>query len=339
MYFAEAALEATATIGLVLLAGGATAAAFGRAIGYLSGALIGAAILVHVLGRPAVRNRGGGRPLRRIGRYAGALLIVDGAYALFSNIDVLLVGGLLGSTAAGIYGAPLKLSVLLHYPGLSIANAIAPRLASHPDHPPDVPALARGLRLLLIVQTALAVAIVVWATPIIELVLEHEYDESAGVLRALSPFVFLAGFGPLVALTVNYLGEARRRIPIAVGCLALTLVLALVLIDRVGVEGAAISVDVSFALYALAHLWICRQLVGLSPRPLALTAVRVMPAAAALAAVLVAAGTEDLGVAEWALGVVGGTGAFVVALVVTRETSVGELREAWERLSQRFRPA
>jgi O-antigen/teichoic acid export membrane protein len=327
LFLSESAVEMTATIAAVLIFGGATSAAFGRVIGYLCGAMLGALLVWRLLGRRAVVERRAGPGLRALGSYAGAMLVVEGAFAVFSQLDVLLVGALLGTTAVGIYGAPLKLTALLHYPGLALGQAIAPRLARHPDHPPDLPAFYSGLRYLIILQTAIAVAIGVWARPIVDLVLGPGYAESAEVLRALAPFVLLQGLGPLVSTSVNYLGEARRRVPIVLGSVLLNLVLIVVLTDAVGVTGAAISVDVSYAVYVGAHLWICARLLDLSMRPLAATAVRTLPAAAALAGVLLALGTSELGVVSWAAGIVGGTAAFLTVLIATRATSVAELVE------------
>ena len=61
--------------------------------------------------------------------------------------------------------------------------------------------------------------LVVWAEPISDLVLGTEYNDSAEVLRAIAPYMFLLAISPVLARGVNYMGEARRRIPIAIGAL------------------------------------------------------------------------------------------------------------------------
>jgi O-antigen/teichoic acid export membrane protein len=337
LYVSEAAIEATATIVLVLLAGGATAAAFGRAIGYCFGALIGALFVFRFLGRRSVAERRGAPRLRQLASYAGTMMIIEGTWSIFSSLDVLLVGALLGASAAGIYAAPLKLAVLVHYPGLAMANAIAPRLAHHPDHPPDTASLALGLRHLIMLQTAIAVTFAVWAEPITNLVLGSDFADSADVLRALTPAVLLWGIGPLVSVSVNYLGEARRRVPIVVGCLLLHLSLLLVLVNEFGVVGAAISFDISYAVYVGAHVWICARLVGLPLRPLAATAVRSLPAAAAMAGTLLAFGSQSLSLLEWSVGSASGLVAFMTLLVATRALSIAELREILTAISRGLR--
>lgn len=337
LFLSEGAVEATATIGLVLVAGGATAAAFGRATGYAFGAVLGALLMLKLLGRRAFADRRGGPSNRQLGMYAGALLIIDGAYAVFSHLDVLLVGAVLGTAAAGIYAAPVKLTAVLHYPGLALGQAIAPRLARHPDHPPDTAALQRGWRYLVILQAAVAVTIATWAEPIVDLILGPGYAESAEVLRALAPFVFLHGIGPLTSVSVNYLGEARRRIPIAIGCVILNLVLMLVLIEEIGITGAAISLDIAYAVYVAGHLWICARLLEISLVPLAVTALRSLLASVALAFVLIAFGTQQLDAAEWVLGPICAVAVYLGVLLVTRETSIAELRRPLLALQRRLR--
>ncbi len=324
LVFLESAVEFSASIGLVLAVGGATGAAFGRAIGYSFGALLGIFLVWRLFGRSPLKVGRGGPRYRELAGYATALLVVDGAFALFSQIDVLLLGAILGASSVGIYAAPLRLTTLLHYPGLAAASAVAPRLARHPDDPPDVPALAAGLRFLILLQAAVAVVIAVWATPIVDLLLGPDYEESADVLRALAPLVFLKGLGPLASATINYVGEARRRVPVAIASVIVNVVLLLVLVPDIGVVGAAVSVDVAYALYVGAHIWLCRVTLGLELRPLALTLSRTAVAGASFALVLLAFGAEELSL----LGALAGSLAFVAVLGASREVSIAEFTTA-----------
>ena len=107
----ESVLEVSSTIALVLLGAGAAGAAFGRAFGFVLGAVIGLVLVLRLLGRPPLHL---GRPpdrsaVRRVGRYAGSLFIVDTAYTVSSSVNVLLIGGVMGTAASGIFQAPMKL--------------------------------------------------------------------------------------------------------------------------------------------------------------------------------------------------------------------------------------
>ena len=57
--------------------------------------------------------------------------------------------------------------------------------------------------------------LLLWADPIVRLVLGSEFAESAEVIRALTPFVLSPSVTSLLTAPLNYAGEGRRRIPIA----------------------------------------------------------------------------------------------------------------------------
>jgi O-antigen/teichoic acid export membrane protein len=326
----ESAVETGASIGLVLLGAGAAGAAFGRAIGYGVGAALGVLLVRSLLGPQAVAFRefrwSRARPLAR---YAGALGVVEGSWKAFGHVDALVVGGFLQSAAVGIYQAPMRLILFLQQPSTAVANAVVPRLARSGDEQPAVVQFVQALRYVIVFQALLVPPLVVWADPITALLLGPEYEESANVLRALTPFVFLSGIATLLSLAANFLGEARRRVPIALATLALDVVLALALVPTVGVVGAAIATSIAYLGYTVGHLWICLRILPLPLRPLLLTTARAAAAAAAAGAVLAALGTGDLAVLEWALGAAVAPAAFLLTLAATRELrgrDVAELR-------------
>lgn len=320
----EAVVEVGTSIVLVLLGAGAAGAALGRAVGYCFGAFLGLAVAARYLGARLLRGRSD-RPLaRRLTRYASALVVVDGAFTLSGALDAIVIGAVLGPAAVGLYKAPGRLIVFLHYPGLAVASGVAPRLARG-GAGPDVAALGTGLRLMILAQAIVVAPVVVWAEPIVDLVLGDDYAESASVLRAFAPFIFLSGLAPLASLAVNYLGEARRRVPIAIGIVVVELVLLLVLVPRIGIVAGAVAAGVAYGLYVPAHIWICRSLVGLPLRPLLVALAQATLATAAAAGVLLAIGTDDLSAAQWAAGVVLAPLAYLAVLAATRAVTRSDL--------------
>jgi len=338
LVFSESAIELVASIGLVLLGAGATGAAFGRAVGYFFGAAVGLVLMVRVLGRTAVdvRRSEHGRT-RRLVTYAGSLAVVDSAWTLFAKVDSILIGAIINARSVALFDAPMRLISFLQYPASAIAGGVAPTLArADRERAPDPGAFTAALRYALILQAALIAPFLVWADPITHLLFGTGYERSADVLRALTPYVFLAGAAPVVSISATYLGEARRRIPVVLAADATNVLLDLMLLPRIGVVGAAVGSDAGFLLYVPAHLLICRRKLGFSLRPLVLTTLRVLTAAAAMAAILAAVGTE-LTPALWVIGAAGGTAGFVATLLVTRELSLGELRAAWHAVRVRLR--
>ena len=51
-------------------------------------------------------------------------------------------------------------------------------------------------------------------------------------------------------------------------------VVSIVLLNEIGVVGSAIGADAAYLIYVPAHFWICKQLIGLHVRPIALTFAR-----------------------------------------------------------------
>jgi O-antigen/teichoic acid export membrane protein len=311
----ESSVETGASIALVLLGAGAAGAAFGRAIGYMTGFACAVVLTIRLLGRPVIRRVPPGEPsARKILRYGGALLVVDSAYALFNAIDVLIIGAFLTAGAVGLFSAPMRLLALLWLPAAAISTAVSPRMADGFATERDVGTLVRALSYIALFQVALIPPLLVWADPIVELTLGSNYDGSVNVLRALTPFAFLAGFGVIFSVTANYLGQAGRRVPIAISTVAINIVVDLILIPRVGIVGGAIGTDLAYFVYVPAHFWICWRILRFPLRPIARAVLRASVAAAAMAGVLLAFGTHGLSVPEVVLGSSLGVLAYLVCL-------------------------
>lgn len=327
LVISESAAETTATVGLVLAGGGATGAAYGRAAGYAFGVVLGVFILARLIGGSPIFGTGPSPvPRKQFVSYAGAILVVASATAVFSALDILLLGAFLTTSAVGIYSAPLRFIAFLGYPGLAISQGVGPRLAKHPEDPPNVRALERALRYVILFQAWLTALLLVWAAPIVDLLLGSAYAESAGVMRALTPYIFLNGIGPLLFSALNYAGEGRRRIPYAVATVLVAAAVDVVLIPQIGVLGAAVGSDIAYALFIGGHVWLAHRFIGLRLEVLVATSLRSLAAAAVTAGILVLFGTQDLSVLQWIVGLAAGTAAFVAGLLVSREISWPELR-------------
>jgi O-antigen/teichoic acid export membrane protein len=326
LFLSESAVEAGASVALVLLGGGVVGAVAGRAVGYCFGGFLGAVLLARLINariRPSLKISARGR---RLARYAGALFVIDGAWAAFTQIDILLIGAILTPRAAGLFGAPIRLLTVIGYPGIAAASGVAPRLARNERDPPNVAALRAAIRFLIIFQLILVAPAVVWAEPIVGFVLGDGYQGSAPVLRGLAPYIAFTGLVPLLSIAVNYLGEARRRVPLAIGTLALNAAIDAVLLPKIGVVAAAIGTDVALAVYLAGHLQICRREIELPLAPIFATLARCSLGVAAMAGVLLVFGTTDLSPLAAAGGAVAGLLAYAGALVLSGELPPREMR-------------
>jgi O-antigen/teichoic acid export membrane protein len=324
---AESALETAATVTLVALGTGAAGAALGRAIGYLLGGVVGFVLATRLIG--PIRTAWSRRrevTTRTLARYAGAMMTVDAAHILIVQVDILFVGSLLGTTRAGQFGAVTRLYVFLAYMGIAVAAGVAPRLARSERAEPDTRSYLRGLRYLILFQGMLIAPLTVWAKPVVDLLLGPGYGGSVGVMRALAPTVLLAAVAPVLSLGVNYLGEARRRVPIMACLLVLAVPLTYVLIKAIGFTGAALADDLVILLEVVAHAWLCWRVAGIDVRPLYVPLLRMLMAALVMCGVFAAFGTDKLSALAWVLGGAGGLLAYAVTLLATRAVSLSEIR-------------
>jgi stage V sporulation protein B len=321
--FWESVTETTASVVLVLLGAGAAGAAAGRAIGYTVGVLVGVVLLRRLLG-----PLGPGHPRltpeirRQVLNYSAALIVVDAAFRVFESIDVLLIAALLGSSeSVGAFQLPMRLVMFLDYPAGAVSVAVAPRLSQGPDGP-DLRTFTTALRLTTMLQMIFVAPLLVWPETVISVLFGDKYPEAPAVLRGLVPFVVFSGIAQLVTVSVNYLGEGRRRVPIAVLMLAVNVVIDLILLPRIGVVGGAIGTSVAYAIWVPSHVQILRRRAGLILRPVLVTSARTLLAAGAMCLVLLALGTGgDLAWWRIAAGAILGPAAYLATLAAT-----GELR-------------
>lgn len=332
----ESAVQCTAALGLVIAGAGVAGAAFGWAVGYVTGGAMTVLLLARFLGSSILpRTPRLGAEARRIGGYAGVLLIVEGTFTIFNQVDVLIIGAYLGASAVGIFSAPTRLIAFLTYPAAAISSGVAPRMSLRAPGGPNIRAFKVGLRLMFIVQSAMVAVTLGWAGLMVHLGLGSQYARSVDVLRALAPFVFLNGFGFLVSVSANFLGEASSRLPVAVATVLTNIALDLLLVPRLGVMGGAVGTDAAYLLYAPAHLLICRRVLGISLRPAVLTFARVALAGSLMTGALLYFGdsTAVTAIPRTALGGVVGLAIFLLTLYLSGEVTGEDLRalRGWRR--------
>ena len=322
----ESAMEVGASVAFVLAGAGASGAAFGWAAGYIFGAIVGTITVARMLGWSAVDFRHRSPDARRrILAYAGAIAIVDVSWTVFAQIDVLVIGAILTTSAVANFQAPMRLTTFLFYPTAAIATAVAPRLGRS-LRPGEV--FGSSLRLVILLQAMAVAPLVVWPSVIVNILLGSSYHQAPDVLRALAPYVFMVGPATLASNTLDYLGEARRRIPSVVAAVLTNVALDLYLIPRIGVVGGAIGTDAAYAVFLPPHLGLCLKIQRLSVVPSLRSTARAGTAAIAMGAVLLAFGTEDLPIWKVVMGAVCALTAYCVTLIAVREITYAEIRLA-----------
>lgn len=335
----ESATETSSSIVLVLLGAGAAGAALGKSIGYAIASSVGLYLMLRLLGRFRTDDRT--RPkvgAREVLRYASATFIVDLGMTVVARVDILLIGALLTSAAVGTFGAVLRIVTVLGYLGTAVSGGVAPRL-SLGGGSPDTRAFNQAIRYLLIVQGLVLAPMIVWGKPLVDLLLGSRYPEAVPIIQVLSVWAFVSAPAALLSVSVNYLGAAQRRVKIVLLTLVLGIVLTYVLLDVIGLVGAAIADDIVAFGYVGANLWICTQLIPVDVRSLVRSVGRILLAAGAMALALLIVGSENLLPAQWLVGAAAGGTAYLGALFISGEVSVLELRVVSAKFIGAARPA
>jgi O-antigen/teichoic acid export membrane protein len=334
----ESVTEVGATFSLVLLGAAAAGAALGRAVGFTVGLMAALMVASRAIGRLRSTRRTGepaAVSARRIVGYAGPLLLVDIAFRAFTSIDVLLIAALVGAGApVAAFGLPMRLTLFLEYPAAAVASAVSPRLTRRSSSA-DVALLAQSMRYLAIVQVLLTVPVLIWPEAIMHLLFGGKYPDSPEVLRALAPFVLLSGIAQLTTLSVNFLGEAWRRVPFAIAMLSVNTVIDIVLLPRIGIVAGAIGTSAAYAIWVPAHVWVLRRYGGLPVRPFLVTLARAGVAGAAMLGTLALIGTGVVPVPLMLLGAVLGPAVYLAVLFSLRELGSDDIAVARRMWAQR----
>jgi O-antigen/teichoic acid export membrane protein len=327
----ESVVEGSSIVALVLLGAGATGAAFGKAIGYTVGVGLALGYVWRVVGRPRPgAGHVSGLRVREIMAYSGALLIVDALFRAFAQIDVLLIGLIVGGgRAVGLFDLPMQLAWFLHYP------AGAPQLARGPGREPAIGLFMDAMRWITALQGIFLAPIIVWAEPIMTTLLGEQYRESGEVLRALTPFILVSGPALLASLAVNYLGAARNRVPLAVAALGVNVVFDAIFLPKIGIVGGAIGTDLAYAVWVPGHLVILKRMLDLPLRPIALDFVRAALAAGVACLPLLALGT-DPGVVVLVLGCAIACLVYAVTLRLTGGIGAADIDRMREIIGRRI---
>jgi O-antigen/teichoic acid export membrane protein len=334
----ESVAEVGATVSLVLLGAAATGAAFGRAIGFAVGLMAGLAVFRRTLGRLSARHRADDLSLvspRQIVGYAGPLVLVDAAFRVFTSIDVLLIAALVGGGApVAAFALPVRLTIFLEYPGAAVSSAVAPRMTRRANRE-DLTLLAQSMRYLVIVQMLITVPLLIWPEAIIYLLFGSKYPEASAVLRGLAPYVFLSGIAQLTTVSVNFLGEAWRRVPLAVIMLTVNVIIDVLLLPRIGILAGAIGTSAAYAIWVPAHVWILRRRGTLRVGPLLVTTARSCLAGGAMVGALALLGTGRVPLLVMLLGGLVGPLVYIAVLFVFRELGRGDIAVLRRLLARR----
>jgi O-antigen/teichoic acid export membrane protein len=256
------------SLGLVYLGYGIFGALFGKFSATLFAVIFALVFLYRRIFRDLPGRVAGWSEFgKKIIGYGSALIVVDGATRIFANVDKIVINNFLTAGMVGLYAVPFRMVELAQAIGLSVASAISPSLSQtlHRENP-ETGQFVAGLRWLLAFYVLIAVYFVNMADWIILTFFGGDYAGSVPVLRVLGCALPLMGISPLISLSLNYLGEAKKRAVIASITAMISVAGNVILVPRLGITGSAIILAIAYLFYVIMQMAICLRRVGVSYR-------------------------------------------------------------------------
>lgn len=260
------------------------------------------------------------RLLRPLMRFGAPLLVTDIQYAIWSNLDYVIVGRMLGGASLGIYTLAYRLpELLVHSVWRVLAGAIFPVFSRLQD---DIAALRRGflttLRYTQMVIVPLCVGLFVTAAPAVAVLFGSQWQAVVPVLQVMAIFSLVASIGVNAGDVYKAIGRTDILAKLSLVELVV-LVPALVYGARFGVVGVAWAHTAVATLDSVVRLEVARRLIGTPYRDMARQLAPSLVAGAWLAAAATAVVhlSSDLG-AFTTLVLAGVSGAVVYASVLWR---------------------
>jgi O-antigen/teichoic acid export membrane protein len=240
----------------------------------------------------------------------------------YERVDVWLLAGLKGATAAALFSVAYRVAVEVISASRLIGSAVMPRISLLAQTRQDQlrTAVERLLLLLLAVSVPFAGVVAAWAAPILALMVGPQFGGSVPAMRMLAVVCVTALPGALLFFAIVAVGREKT----AVGCLVVALVANVVfdviLIPPLGLLGACLGTIIAEWTYFIVSLVVLCREVGISS--IWRFVVKPLAAGGPMAAAIWLAGPQHP-----VVGSVAGLSAFALSFVLLRTLPRGSVRE------------
>lgn len=287
--------------------------------GVLWGKLFGdaaAAALGLVLCRHSLRPAFDGALLRRMLGYGLPLVPVSLSYAVIGFVDREALQRTASLDAVGVYGVAMKFFALIAM-GLSAFQLAFGPFAYAKAHEPDAPKLfARVLALYVALASGLALAVGLFAPPLVSLIATRDYAGAAAPALWLAFAAVAQGAYSVAALGISLSLKTHLLVGVAAAAALVAVAANQFLVPALGAEGAAIA---TFLAHATSTVLV--YLVAQRVRPMPYRGLR-------LAALFAAALVLGTGAARFAPA--GAAGTAVRAGAVLAFAALAAALEVWK---------
>jgi O-antigen/teichoic acid export membrane protein len=207
------------------------------------------------------------RLIRPLSRFGAPLIVTDVQYAIWSNLDYVVVGRLLGDAALGVYTLAYRLpELLVHSVWRVLAQAVFPVFSRLQN---DLAALRAGflatIRYTQLAVVPLCVGLFVTAEPAVAVVFGDQWAAVVPVLQVMAVFSLVASVGVNAGDVYKALGRPGVLAKLAAIELVL-LVPALIYGAQYGVVGVAWAHAIVATIDSLVRLGVARSMLQLPLR-------------------------------------------------------------------------
>ena len=207
------------------------------------------------------------RLLPSLMRFGAPLIVTDIQYAIWANLDYVVVGRLLGGTALGIYTLAYRLpELLVQSVWRVLAQAVFPFFSSIQD---DIDLLRRGflatIRYTQVVIVPLCFGLFIAAEPAVGALFGDQWSAAVPVLRLMAVFSLIGSIGVNAGDVYKALGRSAVLARLAVLELV-ALVPALIIGAHHGIVGVAWAHAIVATMDTTVRLVVATRMVGISGR-------------------------------------------------------------------------
>jgi O-antigen/teichoic acid export membrane protein len=241
--------------------------------------------------------------------------------SLYDRFDVVLLSKLAGDYSTGIYSVAYRALNMTQIVGYGVLYSLLPQLSRDAGSNVERRRLEKAMRMLLSTAFVVVLVTIVFAGPMVLIVLGPRYAEAASVLRILIWAVILRYLNCALNIALLAMGRERVFVMTSLICLGVNLIGNLALIPLYGWRAAAtLTIVTELVLFAQNLYW-----TGRAPNAVGLTWGM---ARTSLAFVVFLVATLAAGYCGWQLAV-GSASLIAFVAHLYRSGVVSEFRTVW----------
>ena len=192
------------------------------------------------------------------------ILVVEGFYLLLTNVDIVMLQHYRSPDDVAVYYAAAKTLALITFVHFAVSAAVGHRFSEYhvaSDHDRLSGILADSIRWTFWASLAASAVILAMGQPLLSLFGARFVEGYHLMLILVAGLMARASVGPVERL-LNMLGEQRACATVYAIAFALNLVLCVVLIPRIGIDGAAVATATALIVESVLLFIVTRRRLG-----------------------------------------------------------------------------